>query len=154
MKKIVLIALALITLQVSAQEGRGQNKKMDKKEHAERMSDYTPEEMAQIQTKQMTLALDLTDAQQKQIMALNVENAKSRKAFMEERKKNMDNKDAKEPSKEERLKMKNAMLDQKIEMKKKMSDILNKEQFEQWQAMAKEKMENGRRQKKQMMYKK
>lgn len=153
MKKLVLIAIALITIQVSAQEERGQRQKMDKKQYAARMNDYTPEEMAQIQTKQMTLALDLTEAQQKQIMAINVENAKSRKALMEERQKRMASNEAKEPTKEERLKMKNDMLDHKIEMKKKMSEILDKDQFEQWEAMVKEKMENGRHQKKQMMRK-
>jgi hypothetical protein len=153
MKKIVLIALALITLQVSAQGERGQRQKMDKKQYAERMNDYTPEQMAQIQTKQMTLALDLTEAQQKQIMAINLENAKLKKSFMEERQKSMVNGETKEPTKEERFKMKNDMLDHKIEMKKKMSEILDKDQFEQWEAMVKEKMENGRRQKKQMMRK-
>lgn len=149
MKKLVLIALALVTIQVSAQERRGHNKQ-DKKERAERMSEYSPEEIAELQTKQMTLQLDLTEAQQKQIMALNVENAKSRKAFMEERKKVMENGDRKEPSKEERLKMKNDMLDKKIAVKKQMKEILNAEQYKKWEAMAKEKMEKGRGQKKEM----
>lgn len=153
MKKLVLIALALITLQATAQE-RKDRQKMDKKERAERMSKYTPEEIAEIQTKQMTLQLDLSEAQQKQIMAINVENAKSRKAMMEKRKEAMDNGERKEPTKEERLQMKNAMLDRQIAIKKQMKDILNKEQYEKWEAMAKEKMKKGRHQKKQMMHKK
>lgn len=153
MKKIVLILIALVSLQVSAQGEKEQRKKMDKKEYAARMNDFTPEEMAQLQTKQMTLDLDLTEAQQKQIMAINVENAKMKKSLMEERQKRMANKDVKEPSKDERLKMKNNILDYKIEMKKKMSEILDKEQFKKWDAMNQEKMKNGQRQKKQMMYK-
>lgn len=152
MKKLFLIALALITIQVSAQERRGHHKQ-DKKERAERMSEYTPEEVAELQTKQMTLQLDLTEAQQKQIMALNVENAKFRKAFMEERKKAKENDDAKEPTKEERLKMKNDMLDKKIAVKKQMKEILNAEQYKKWEAMAEEKMKKGRGQKKEMMRK-
>lgn len=152
MKKLFLIALALVTIQISAQERRGHHKQ-DKKERAERMSEYTPEEIAELQTKQMTLHLDLTEAQQKQIMAINVENAKSRKAFMEERKKARENGERKEPSKEEQLKMKNEILDKKIAVKRQMKEILNKEQYDKWEAMAKEKMEKGRRQKKEMMRK-
>lgn len=151
MKKLFLIALALVAIQVSAQERRGH--KQDKKERAERMSEYTPEEIAELQTKQMTLQLDLTEAQQKQIMAINVENAKSRKAFMEERKQAMENDEQEKPSKEERLKMKNDILDKKIAVKKQMKEILNKEQYEKWEAMIEEKMKKGRGQKKEMMRK-
>ncbi len=150
MKRIFLIAMALVTLQVSAQEKKEHHKKTDKKERAERMSEYTPEEIAQLQTKQMTLDLNLTGEQQQQVMVINVENAKSRKAFMESRKKDMD---SKEPTKEEKLKMKNDMLDHKIKMKRKMSEVLNKEQFEKWEVMAEEKMKKARHQKKQMMHK-
>ncbi|WP_250434577.1 hypothetical protein [Hanstruepera flava] len=153
MKKLVLIALALITLQATAQE-RKDRQKMDKKERAERMSQYTPEEIAEIQTKQMTLQLDLSEAQQKQIMVINVENAKSRKAMMEKRQKAMEDKEKMELTKEDKLKIKNDMLDRQIAMKKQMKDILNKEQYEKWEAMAKEKMKKGRHQKKQMMHKK
>lgn len=152
MKKIFLIALAFVSLQMTAQEKRDHHERKQKMERAERMSEYTPEEMAQLQTKQMTLDLDLTEAQQKQIMAVNLKNAQSRKAMMEDRKARMEeHKEAKEISKEEKLKMKNDMLDRKIEMKKQMKEILNKEQYEKWEAMAKEKMSKGRHHKKQMM---
>ena len=151
MKKLVLIALALITLQVSAQGERGQRQKMEKKEYAAGMNDFTPEQMAQLQTKQMTLALDLTEAQQKEIMTVNLENAKLKKSFMEERQKMMASSDTKEPTKDERFKMKMNMLDHKIEIKKKMSKILDKEQLNKWEAMNQERMRNARYQEKQMM---
>ncbi|WP_123912634.1 DUF4890 domain-containing protein [Hanstruepera neustonica] len=154
MKKIFLIALAFVSLQMTAQEKRDYERKQ-KMERAERMSEYTPEEMAQLQTKKMTLDLDLTEAQQKQIMAINLKNAQSRKAMMEARKARMEeNKEVKAISKEEKLKLKNDMLDRKIEMKKQMKEVLNKEQYEKWEAMAKEKMSKGRHQKKQMMSRK
>lgn len=154
MKKLFLIALAFVSLQMTAQEKRDHERKQ-KMERAERMSEYTPEEMAQLQTKKMTLDLDLTEAQQEQIMAINLKNAQSRKAMMEARKAHMEeNKEVKAISKEEKLKLKNDMLDRKIEIKKQMKEILNKEQYEKWEAMAKEKMSKGRHQKKQMMSRK
>lgn len=119
MKKLLIIALALITIQVSAQE-RGERKG----KHA----DFTPEETAQLQTKKMTLALDLSEAQQREIGAINLENAKVRKGKMEARK----NSDTK-PSKEERFKMKNEMLDAQIANKQKMKSILNAEQYAKWE---------------------
>ena len=118
MKKLVMIAIALITIQVSAQEGKN------------RHADFSPEEMAQLQTKKMTLALDLTEAQQQQISAINLENAKVRKAKMESRRQKVK---GEKPSKEDMLKMKNERLDAQIANKKRMKTILNAEQYEKWE---------------------
>lgn len=126
MKKIFLIALAFVTIQVSAQN-QGERK-------GDRMNDFTPEEMAQLQTKKMTLALDLTDAQQKQVEKLQLENAKERQALRETRQ--LKKKDGTgKPNKEERLAMMNERLDKQIEMKEKMKQILNEDQFEKWKKM-------------------
>ncbi|MBU2939709.1 hypothetical protein KO494_09180 [Lacinutrix sp. C3R15] len=119
MKKLLVIALALVTIQVSAQE---------KREGRQRKADFSPEEIAQLQTKQMTLDLDLTDEQQEKIGAINLENAIARKAKMEARKKSDE-----KPSKEEMLKMKNERLDAQIETKRKMKSILNEEQYAKWE---------------------
>ena len=127
MKNIVLIAIAFLTLNATAQE----HKKDKKRARAEMMKDYTAEEQATLQTKKMTLALDLSEAQQKDIYALNLANAKERKAKMKER----EAKKGEKPSKEERYKMQNEMLDKKIAMKKKMKQILNDEQFAKWEKM-------------------
>ncbi len=151
MKKIFLIALALVSLQMTAQEKRELH---ERKQKSERMSDYTPQEIAQLQTKQMTLDLDLTEAQQDKIMAINLKNAESRKAMMEARKERMENKEAKEISKEEKLKLKNDMLDRKIEIKKQMKAVLNDEQYQKWEAMVQKKMDRGRQYKKQRTHKK
>lgn len=132
MKKIFLIALALVTIQVNAQERKQDFRKGDRMERGERLKDFTPEEIAELKTKRMTLDLDLTESQQKKIQKLNLENAMDRKAKMEERQAKM--KDSKEkPSKEERLAMINERLDKQIEMKKKMKNILNDEQFAKWE---------------------
>lgn len=126
--------IALVSLQVTAQERKREFHKEGQRNHMEAMKDLTPEEMATLQTKKMALHLDLTEAQQKQIQALNLEKAKYRKARMEERQKRMESSEMKRPSKEERLKMMNERLDRQIAMKQKMKSILNAEQYEKWEA--------------------
>lgn len=135
MKKLILIALALITIQVSAQNRNQEFRKGERKERINKFKDFSPEEMAQLQTKRMTLDLDLTPSQQKQIQKLNLENAKDRKAKMETRQARMKDVNAEKPNKEERLKMMNERLDKQIEMKQKMSKILNSDQMEKWESI-------------------
>lgn len=135
MKNLILIALAIITLNASAQERRRDGQKGAMKERMEMRQDMTPQEMSSIQTKKMTLHLDLTASQQAEVEKILLEEATIRKAKMAERKANMDKTDAVKPSKEERLKMINAKLDHQIEMKKKMKSILNAEQYEKFEAM-------------------
>ena len=124
MKKIVIIAVALFALQINAQE-RGE-KKADRQ-------DFTPEEIAGLQTKQMTLYLDLTETQQEKVSAIILENATTRKAKMEAFKNKKGKTDAEKPSKEEILKMKHEMLDAQIANKQKMKQVLNEEQFKKWE---------------------
>ena len=133
MKKLILIALALVTIQVSAQNKKQGERRGDTTERGQRMSDFTPEEMAQLQTKKTTLLLDLTVAQQKEVEKLHLENAKERQAFRETRQAKRKDGNGKNSSKEERLKMANQRLDRQLEMKKKMKKILNDEQFEKWE---------------------
>jgi len=147
MKKLILIALALVTIQVSAQNRKQEFRKGDRPEKGQRMSDFTPEEMAQLQTKKMTLTLDLTEAQQKKIEKLNLENAKDRKAKMEARQAQMRDGKSEKPSKEERLKIINERLDKQIEMKQKMKKILDEEQLEKWEKNHAQKQRAGKKQK-------
>lgn len=139
MKKIFLIALALVTIQMSAQDKKQMHKKG---ERGKQMQSHSPEEMAELQTKKLTLALDLSEAQQKQVMALNVESAKERKAMMEKRQDAK--KDAEATTKDDKLKMKNDMLDKQIAMKAKMKTILNDEQYSKWEGLQKERIGKGR----------
>ena len=131
MKKILIIAIALVTVQVTAQDKK-ENRRM---ERLSAMQDMSAEDMAQLQTKKMTLDLDLTEAQQEKIGHLNLERAKNRKAKIEARKKAMENNTVAKPSKEERLKIMNERLDAQIVEKKKMKNILNAEQYEKWSKM-------------------
>ena len=70
MKKLVIIALAFFALQATAQERkRGQHGK----ERAQKMMNLSAEEAATLQTKKMTLFLDLNESQQAKIYKVNLE---------------------------------------------------------------------------------
>ncbi|HMB99716.1 MAG TPA: hypothetical protein VKN14_01640 [Flavobacteriaceae bacterium] len=131
MKKIFILALAFVTIQVTAQEKQKVSQK-EGKEHMHKRSQMNPEEAANLQTKKMTLALDLTEAQQEKIYSLNLENAKARKARMEAKMLKKEKGELKQLSDEQKLKMKNERLDKQIAMKKKMKEILNEEQYKKW----------------------
>jgi len=134
MKRLIIIALVLVTAQVTAQE-RNSRQNKERGERSERYQDYTPEEIATLQTKKMTLHLDLTKSQQKEIQKLNLENAKERKVKMDARKSQKEGDEFQKPSKEERLKMQNERLDNQIAMKNKMKNILNEDQFAKWEKL-------------------
>jgi len=131
MKKLIFIAIAFISIQGFAQQER--KERPNRGEMAQRMNDFTPEEIANLRTKKMTLQLDLNDAQQKEIYKLNLDNASKRKAMMEAMKAKKESGAMEKPTKEEHLKMMNTRLDHQIAMKAKMKSILNKEQFEKWE---------------------
>ncbi|GAA3781680.1 hypothetical protein GCM10022271_12470 [Corallibacter vietnamensis] len=127
MKKLVIIALAFVSVQAMAQD-----RKHKKGDRQDKMAQYTPEQIAELQTKQMTLELDLSDAQQKDVQKINLENAQLRKQAMDKRREMKEN-NAERPSKEAMLKYKNDKLDQQIATKRKMKDILNEEQYSKWE---------------------
>ncbi|APY11482.1 hypothetical protein BWZ22_09570 [Seonamhaeicola sp. S2-3] len=131
MKKIILIALAFISIQAFAQENR--KDRGNRGERGKQMMNLTPEEAATLQTKKLTLNLDLTEKQQAQVKEILLANAIERKAMMEERKAKKESGELQKPTKEERIKMANARLDKQIEMKAKMKKILNEVQYAKWE---------------------
>jgi len=98
----------------------------------------TPEQMATIQTKKMTLALDLNNAQQKQIQEFHLANAKLRKEKMEAMKGKR-----KDLSSEERFAHQNERLDHMIAQKEKMKKILNEDQFSKWEKVMSHRKHRG-----------
>lgn len=122
MKKLVIIALTFVALSANAQE---------RKTHDYRRPNFTPQEVAELKTKRMVLDLDLTEDQQKQVAKINLENAKKRQERMATYRSKKEQ-DQTKPTKEERLKMKNDILDHQIETKRKMREILNDKQYEKW----------------------
>ncbi|MEX0273069.1 MAG: hypothetical protein AB3N16_01690 [Flavobacteriaceae bacterium] len=134
MKKLVLMSMLAVGSFAMAQEhGRG-GKQM--------MKDLTPEQMATLQTKRLTLALDLSTAQQEEVQTLHLEAAKYKKAAMAERaaKKEKGNK----PTAEERYAMQNDRLDRMIAMKSQMKDILNASQYEKWEKISAKKARHAK----------
>ncbi|KJD32613.1 hypothetical protein PK35_10465 [Tamlana nanhaiensis] len=130
MKKLILIAVAFVGLQAVAQEGPRDGQR---KERMEKMMSMSAEEIATLQTKRMTLHLDLTESQQAKIQKINLENATQRKAKFEEMKAKKEKGELKKPTDEERYAMENARLDHQIAMKRKMKDILNDDQYAKWE---------------------
>lgn len=132
MKKLLIIAIALVTLNGFAQ--RDGNKKMDRENRSELRKDMTPNDMADLKSKKLTLKLDLTDKQQKEVKALFLEQAQNREKLRKERKaKNGEQKE--KPSTEEFVKMQNLKLDKQIQMKRKMKSILTAEQYTEFEKM-------------------
>ncbi|WP_339754711.1 Spy/CpxP family protein refolding chaperone [uncultured Winogradskyella sp.] len=132
MKKLLVIALALFTLNGVAQEKK--EKSTDRHHKMELREEMTPKDIADLKTKKMTLRLDLTDAQQKKVHKLIFEQSKTNQSLRKEHKAANGEKRGK-PSKDERLKMQNHKLDQLIAMKREMKTILTPEQYAKFEKM-------------------
>jgi len=120
MKKVLIIFMALATFAVNAQ-----NKNSERKENRKEMkANLTPEQRADLKTKKMTLALDLTASQQQKVkqLILKAENEKP------ERPENW-----KEMTNTQKYEAKSAMLDRRIAMKKDLKEILTEEQMTKWE---------------------
>jgi len=139
--------MALVAMQITAQEGKREHKQRDKQERTQRFKDFTPEQIAKLQTKKMALKLDLTEAQQRDIKKINLANAKERKAKREEFKLKREKNNDEKLSKEERFNFMNGRLDKQISNKKEMKRILSKEQFEKFEKGMNNKRRKGHAQK-------
>ncbi|SFW70275.1 hypothetical protein SAMN02927921_03443 [Sinomicrobium oceani] len=131
MKKVfsLVIALTLIT-GAMAQEKRDRKSTDHKKDRIERFKDLTPEQLATLQTKRMAIKLDLSQAQQKEILKLNTELAEKRKAEFQKFKEAKDGK--KEWTAEERFDFMNKKLDARLAVQQKMKNILDDNQYAIW----------------------
>jgi transposase len=122
--------LAIVTAQAQRKTDRSENRK-------ELAANLNPEDIASIQAKRMTLALDLSDNQEKEITSLLTAN----------RTKRAENKITKEDFKamsaEQKLAMKEKQMDEKIAMKRAFKKILNDEQYTEFEKM--KRMKNGDR---------
>lgn len=131
MKKIVIVCMLLLGANIMAQPG-------DRRERMDRES-LTAEQLGTLQAKKATLVLDLSDAQQKQIKALFIENAKLRKSKLAERKRINEGEERKKLTADERYKRANEKLDHQIAQKEELKKILSEEQYAKWQQMQKRK---------------
>lgn len=120
MKHIVTMMILCVTITVSAQRGR----------HGDRMK-LSAEQQATLQTKKMTLALDLNTQQAEKVYTIQLEQAKKRKAFIEARKKE----DRPELTREQRFEKETQRLDNMIAVQKEMKSILTADQYELWRKL-------------------
>ncbi len=145
MKKLIVLAALVISSVTFGQEEHRKKRSHQKKGKMEMMKDLSPEQMATIRTKKMTLALDLTKTQQNKMHALHLENAKARKDQMKKREQHKDTERPKLSSEEKYQKM-NSVLDKKIEMKSKVKSILTEEQFQKWERSQKQSINKKKKQ--------
>jgi len=128
-KKLVIGSLmALLTMGTFAQN----EKRVIKK------SEMTPEQVAELQTKKMTLGLELSESQQKEIYKLNKEKAIERKTKRKEIR-TLHEKGEK-PTDKNSFEMKNARLDAQLAHQSEMKNILSEDQYETWKKTKKRKV--------------
>ncbi|MET6991441.1 hypothetical protein [Sediminicola arcticus] len=129
MKKVILLGLLMIGFIGLAQNEIRENR------HRGNLEELSPEQISTLQTKRMTLALDLSEAQQKQLQKINLDQATSRKVKMEERKSKKEAGEMTKPSSDERYAMQTEKMDKLISHKAQMKELLSKEQYEKWEKM-------------------
>lgn len=136
MKKLVrlFVIAILLTTTINAQERKGRVGKR---------ADFTPEQIAELHTKKMTLNFDLDKNQQKAVYDLKKKQTEERQIKKKDfRQKNQI--DVK-PTSEERFKFKNNQLERQIETKNALKNILRKDQFEKWEKINNARKKDGRR---------
>lgn len=118
MKNLILITVLAFAISAQAQQKR----------YAVKSNSFSPEEMATLQSKRMTLNLDLTKVQQQEVHQLLLEKFELRQAKINARS------DEKEkPTKADKYQRMNASLDQKIETKSQLKSILTEAQYKKWE---------------------
>ena len=132
--------LVMAAISVTAQDHTMKGKRGD-------MKNLTPEQMATLQTKKMTLALDLNESQQSKIKSILTADAKTRKSKMEAYKARKEE-GKKEMTAEEKYALQNERLDYQIARKKEMKSILTPEQFEKYEKMSHRKGMQGHKKEK------
>ena len=141
MKKVLIAALFLIGMTSFAQEKKVRTERVQ-------MDQMTMEQKNQFHLKKMTLDLDLTTTQQKEMSKIIAEQGIKKKARMTERKANKDG-TRKQLTADEKFAEKSRMLDEQILMKQRMKQVLSVDQFKKWEVL---KDQRNQRMNKRMAY--
>jgi len=137
MKTWILAFAMVAAVTVNAQHGERRHEDgMHGREKAER---FTPEQRTELQVKKMTLDLDLTEKQQKDIKAYFLEQAKEKEKAAVALKADRDS--GKRPTSDERFAIKSKMLDERIATKAFLKKTLNPEQMAKLEHTKKERDE-------------
>jgi hypothetical protein len=138
MKKMIAMAILMSGMISFAQE-KPQHQKGEKAQ----MEQLTPEQRRELRLKQLTLKLDLTAAQQKDMSKVIADADVKREAKRAEMKKAKEA--GKKPTADERFAMRSKMLDEQIAMKDRVKKILTAEQMEKWEKMKDRKKMHGKK---------
>lgn len=144
MKRFVVLVVVLATMSATAQKHDGPRTGKSAK------ADMTAAQIATLRTKKLTLALDLNEGQQKQVMEISLEEAEMRKAKHEEIKTKKESGEWRKPTPDERFEIENARLDYQIAHHQKMKKVLSDEQYQTWKKL---KLRKGIKGKKKMQEK-
>lgn len=123
MKRILILAALCFGLQASAQ-----------RKQAKERTPLTTEQAATLQTKRLALALDLSDAQQKQMQKLQLKVATERMVQRKKHEERRNRENESRPTKDERYAMQVAKLDAQLAHKKEMKSILSETQYATWES--------------------
>lgn len=139
MKKMIVAVALIMGFAVNAQT---KERKVTDKTIApvERRVTLTPEERADIRVKRFTTELTLTEKQQKELKPVLLKIENERQVTLDANKANK--KAGLKLTEEEKNQRKIKALEQKIALDKEFKKILNKEQFEKYEARKEEKKEN------------
>ena len=139
MKTWILAIMMMTGVVMNAQHGE---RKTDRMAHnKERHEKLTPEQRTELKSKQLTLALTLSDKQQKEVQKLILDRENKKQALIAQQRANKEA--GKEATADERFAMKSKMLDEQIAMQREMKKILTPEQFEKFEKIKAERHENG-----------
>ncbi|MFY0483410.1 hypothetical protein ACI6PS_12475 [Flavobacterium sp. PLA-1-15] len=136
MKKLIAGALLLVGMTGFAQEKVSLQDRADNEK-------FTAEQRNELQLKKLTLELDLTASQQKEMSKIIAEQNSKREAAKADFKSTKTSN--KKLTADERFVMKNKMLDEKIAMKEKVKKVLTPEQVEKWEKMKKDRRKHFRK---------
>lgn len=125
MKNLILVIALTLSSLTFAQNRKG--------------SEMTPEQQAEIQTKRLTLDLDLNSNQQKEVKAIILEQAKKREALKVEMKAKREK--GEKLSADERYEKQSDRLDDQIEFKAKLKKVLTADQMKKWEVKQEERKE-------------
>jgi hypothetical protein len=127
MKK--LVGLVVVIMMISnTSNSQGKPTQQQRKEN-----DFTTDQKATLQSKKLTLELDLNAKQQNEVYNLLKQNLEEKQKNKVELKKQ----DGTELSGQQRFEIQNNYLDMQIEHKAAMKSILSEEQYEKWEKLSK-----------------
>jgi hypothetical protein len=126
MKKLIIAVVFVVSMTGVAKDRKDRPKRAE-------MEKFTLEQSNQLMLKKITLELELSVKQQGQMKSIIVGQTAKRESRMKERKANKDLNS--QLSSDERVTRKSQMLDEHINMKAKMKNILPEDQFEKWNTM-------------------